>query len=81
MAAQVTPGCADGRLLQALSIVGCDSKFFERNCPLLTRLLELRFGPAVAEQGLEGFLGALDEGEHWLLVAPLEPDLLPFEQL
>jgi len=81
VADRLTPGCADGRPLRALSIAGCDSKFFERNRPLLTRLLELRFGPAVAEQGLEGFLGALDEGEHWLLVAPLEPDLLPFEQL
>ncbi|WP_089724366.1 DUF3322 domain-containing protein [Candidatus Thiosymbion oneisti] len=81
VADRLTPGCADGRPLRALSIADCDSKFLERNRPLLTRLLELRFGPAVAQQGLEGFLGALDESEHWLLVAPLEPGLLPFEQL
>jgi hypothetical protein len=29
---------------------------------------------------LEGFLGALSEGDHWLLVAPLGPELLPFSQ-
>lgn len=81
VAARLTPGCAAGRPLRALSIAGCDSKFFERHRPLLTRLLELRFGDAVAHQGLESFLGALDEGEHWLLIAPLAPGLLPFEQL
>ena len=48
---------------------------------MLTRLLELRFGEGIGEQGLERFLDAADEGEHWLLVAPLDAGLLPFEQL
>lgn len=81
VAQELTPGCADGRSLRALSIAGCDSKFFERNRGLLSRLLELRFGEGSMDQGLEAFLDAADEGEHWLLIAPLERDLLPFEQL
>ncbi|MBL3590715.1 MAG: hypothetical protein JMN24_13080 [gamma proteobacterium endosymbiont of Lamellibrachia anaximandri] len=74
------PGCAEGKPLRTLSIAGCDSKFFERNRTLVGKLLELRFGQQVIEQGLEHFLGALDESEHWLLVAPLEVGLLPFKQ-
>lgn len=81
VADQLQPGCAAGRPLRALSIAGCDSKFFERNRALLTRLLHQRYADGVGEQGLEAFLGAADEGEHWLLVAPLETGLLPFEQL
>jgi hypothetical protein len=75
------PSCAGGRPLRALSIAGCDSKFFERNRALVTRLLELRFGREALEAGLERFLGALDESEHWLLLAPLDEGLLPFDQL
>ncbi len=74
------PGCAEGKPLRTLSIAGCDSKFFERNRTLVGKLLELRFGQQFIEQGLEHFLGALDESEHWLLVAPLEVGLLPFKQ-
>lgn len=81
VAQAIEPGCAQGRPLRALSIAGCDSKFFERNRTLIGRLLEVRFGPEALEAGLEGFLGALDEGERWLLVAPLDGGLLPFEQL
>lgn len=81
VALAIEPGCAQGRPLRALSIAGCDSKFFERNRTLIARLLEVRFGPEALEAGLEGFLGALDESEHWLLVAPLAEGLLPFEQL
>lgn len=81
VAACLEPGCAEGRPLRALSVAGCDSKFLERNRALLLRLLEARFGEGVAEQGLEAFLGAPDEGEHWLLIAPLAPGLLPFRQL
>ncbi|RDH88610.1 MAG: hypothetical protein DIZ78_01375 [endosymbiont of Escarpia spicata] len=73
-------GCAEGKPLRTLSIAGCDSKFFERNRTLVGKLLEMRFGQQVIEQGLEHFLGALDESEHWLLVAPLEVGLLPFKQ-
>jgi len=74
------PNCAKGRPLRALSIEGCDSKFFERNRRLVTQLLTVRYGDKVSEQGLEGFLDALDENDHWLLIAPLDPSLLPFKQ-
>ncbi len=80
VALQLEPGCAVGRPLRALSIAGCDSKFFERNRTLLVRLLEQRFGSQVIEQGLEQFLAAQDESEHWLLVVPLQAGLLPFAQ-
>ncbi len=81
VAQAVEPGCAQGRPLRALSIAGCDSKFLERNRTLISKLMEVRFGPEALEPGLEAFLGALDEGEHWLLVAALDEGLLPFEQL
>ena len=80
VALQLEPGYANGRPLRALSVAGCDSKFLERNRTLLIKLLEKRFGQQTLEQGLEQFLGALDESEHWLLVAPLEAGLLPFKQ-
>jgi hypothetical protein len=74
------PGCARGRPLRALSVCGIDSKFFERHRGLLIRLLDIRFEGQVSELGIEAFLSALDEGAHWLLVAPLAPKLLPFAQ-
>jgi hypothetical protein len=72
------PGSADGRPLRALAIAGIDSKFFERNRALIQHLLDARFEDQASEQGLESFLGALDEGDHWLLIAPLQPGLLAF---
>lgn len=81
LAMALSPGCAQGRPLRALSTCGIDSKFFERHRSLLIQLLDVRFDGQAGERGLEVFLGALDEGEHWLLVAPLAPGLLPFEQL
>lgn len=80
VAMALTPGCAAGRPLRALSVCGSDSKFFERHRGLLIRLLDERFDEQVSELGLEAFLDAPDEGEHWLLVAPLFPQLLPFAQ-
>ncbi|MCF6281431.1 MAG: DUF2220 family protein [Candidatus Polarisedimenticolaceae bacterium] len=80
VALQLTPGYANGRPLRALSIAGCDSKFFERNRALLIKLLETRFDSQALELGLGSFLNAQDEGEHWLLVVPLETGLLPFNQ-
>ncbi len=77
----LTAGTARGRPLRAISVAGSDSKFFERNRSLLIRLLQQRFGEEALECGLEAFLDAEDESEHWLLVAPLAPGLLPFEQL
>ena len=78
MAQQLEPGCAQGKPLRALALAGNDSKFFERHASLLTALLDARFDGEASAQGLNVFLGASAEGEHWLLVAPLAPGLLPF---
>ena len=78
---QLQPGIAQGKPLRALSIAGTDSKFFERHRRLLIRLLDLRFADEVSEQGLEEFLGAVSEKDHWLLLTVLQPDLLPFQQM
>jgi hypothetical protein len=80
VATALTPGCAAGRPLRALSLCGIDSKFFERHRRLLIHLLDVRFDGQVSDVGLEAFLDALDEDEHWLLVAPLAAGLLPFAQ-
>lgn len=78
IALQLEPGCAQGRPLRALTVQGNDSKFFERHASLLTALLDERFDGEASRQGLTGFLGALPEDDHWLLIAPLAPGLLPF---
>lgn len=81
MALQLTPGCAQGRPLRALAVDGNDSKFFERHARLLMALLDMRFAGQASAQGLTDFLGASPDNEHWLLLAPLAPGLLPFERL
>lgn len=80
LARVLTPGCAAGRPLRALGVCGVDSKFFERHRALIAQLLDARFDGRVSDLGLEAFLEALDESEHWLLIAPLAPGLLPFAQ-
>lgn len=80
LAMTLTPNCARGRPLRLLSELGVDTKFFERHGGLLTRLLDERFDGAASEQGLAGFLDALEENDHWLLVAPLDDELLPFQR-
>lgn len=80
MALQLEPGCAEGRPLRALALAGNDSKFFERHAALLTAMLDERFEGEASRQGLTAFLGAASEGEHWLLVVPLAPGLLPFQR-
>lgn len=77
-ALRLEPGCALGKPLRALALAGNDSKFLERHAGLLTVLLDERFDGEASRQGFAGFLGALAEDEHWLLVAPLAPGLLPF---
>lgn len=79
LAARLKPGEAQGRPLRLLAGHGVDTKFFERNRQLLIRLLDARFDGEVSEQGLHGFLDATPDGEHWVLVMPLQPGLLPFE--
>ena len=81
MAQQLEPGCAQGKPLRALAVQGNDTKFFERHASLLTALLDERFDGEASRQGLVGFLGALPEDDHWLLIAPLAPGLLPFAQM
>lgn len=78
IALQLAPGCAGGKPLRALAVAGNDSKFFERNASLVTALLDERFDGEAGRQGLTAFLGASGEDDHWLLVAPLAPGLLPF---
>lgn len=80
LARVLNPGCATGRPLRSLGACGVDSKFFERHRALIVQLLDARFDGQVSELGLEVFLDALDESEHWLLVAALAPGLLPFVQ-
>lgn len=81
LALQLQPECAEGKPLRALSLAGIDSKFFERNRQLVTLMLDILFDGQASETGLEAFLGAKDEGHHWLLVADLDGTLLPFSQM
>jgi len=79
LAMRLESGMAMQLPLRALPIEGIDSKFFEIHQGLITRLLNIRFSGALHEQNLEGFLGASETGDHWLLIKPLANDLLPFE--
>ena len=81
LAMALEPNCAVGRPLRMLSIEGIDTKFFERNAQLVTALLDVRFDGEVSRIGLEAFLGAFAEGDHWLLVMDLDGSLLPFKKM
>lgn len=76
----LSPGAASGRPLRLLAGLGVDTKFFERNATLLTRLLDQRYQGAASEQGLQSFLDAYGENDHWVLLVPLDRDLLPFRR-
>lgn len=80
LAMAISPGCANGQPLRTLSLEGIDTKFFERNSRLVTALLDVRFDGEVSLIGIENFLGAFREGEHWLLVIDLDGALLPFRK-
>lgn len=79
LAMKLEPGCARGKPLRALSLASIDSKFFERHRTLISKLLDVRFDNMAGDLGLEAFLGALDENDHWLLLADLDSSLLPFD--
>ena len=81
IAMELQPQCAQGKPLRALALQGNDSKFFERHAALLKALLDERFDGAASREGLAAFLGASEEADHWLLVLPLAPGLLPFGRL
>ena len=80
LAIELEPGVAAGRPLRGVALAGIDSKFIERNRGFVTALLDIRFEGQVSQLGLTSFLDAADESDHWLLVAPLAPGLLPFAQ-
>ena len=80
LATLLEPGCAEGKPLRALSLAGIDTKFFERHSRLVTALLDVRYEGEVSCIGLEQFLGALVEGEHWVLLIDLDGQLLPFRK-
>jgi len=81
LAMALEPNRAAGRPLRMLSIEGIDTKFFERNGQLVTALLDARFDGEVSRIGLEAFLGAFVEGDHWLLLMDLDGSLLPFKKM
>ncbi len=78
LASILEPACAHGAPLRALSLAGIDSKFFERHRGLILRLLDLRFDGEASRQGLETFLDAWQELDHWLLVVDLDGGIFPF---
>ena len=50
-------------------------------CSARHRALDARFDGEVSRIGLEAFLGAFAEGDHWLLVIDLDGSLLPFKKM
>ena len=74
------PGCAQGSPLRAIPH-GVDSKFYERNRQLIIKLLDIRFNNVVSDLGLEEFLGAINESDHWILLADPAKKNLPFKHL
>lgn len=80
LALALQPLCANNKPLRTLPLEGIDTKFFERNSRLMTALLDVRFDGEVGVIGLEAFLGAVSEEDHWLLVIDLDGSLLPFRK-
>lgn len=81
LAMNLTPGCIDGRSLRTVTHPGIDTKFFERNAALITAMLDVRYEGEVSILGLETFLNAHRDDDHWLLILDLDGGLLPFEKL
>lgn len=81
IAGELTPGCAQDMPLRTLGLVGTDTKFFERHSGLIAALLDERFEGEVSRIGLEDFLGAYRESEHWLLIYDMDGGLLPYRRL
>lgn len=74
----LNPGYAGGKPLRALPLTGADTKFYENHRTLLLAMLDVRFDGAPSKIGLEAFLGADPEDGHWILMADLSRELLPF---
>lgn len=81
LALSLSPGCAQGQSLRQLPFAGIDTKFFERHSILIKSLLDVRFDGEASRIGLEDFLGASRDGDHWLLLIDLDGTLLPFQKL
>jgi len=81
LAMALEPNCAQGKPLRALSFAGVDSKFFERHRHLIIKLLDVCFDGSIGVVGLEEFLGAAKDRDHWLLIADLDGSLLPFSRM
>jgi len=80
LALALEPACANGKPLRSLPLVNIDTKFFERHRRLITILLDERFQGEASLHGLEEFLDAIREDEHWVLLLDLDGDLLPFHK-
>ena len=76
----LTPRIAKGAPLRALSLLGIDSKFFERHRQLIIRLLDIQHHGLISDTGLENFLDAAKDLNHWLLLVDMDGGLLPFKQ-
>ncbi|WP_230388578.1 Wadjet anti-phage system protein JetD domain-containing protein [Pseudomonas putida] len=59
LAMQLSPGCANGRPLRLVADYGVDTKFFERNLTLLTRLLQWLGSVHLAEKQI-AYWGDMD---------------------
>jgi len=77
---QLEPKMAGGAPLRTISLAGIDTKFIEKNRHLIVSLLDIRYDGKVSELGLEAFLGAWHDKDHWVLVSDLNNQILPFSQ-
>lgn len=73
--------CCKGIPLRAFSVAGIDTKFFEGYRTAIIHLLDAKFDNKVSAMGLETFLGAINESAHWVLLADLDGDILPFRSM
>ncbi|MBL7002620.1 MAG: hypothetical protein ISR69_01165 [Gammaproteobacteria bacterium] len=81
LALQLEPACAQGKPLRALAFANIDTKFIENHRSLIIKLLNQRFHLNLNTNQLESFLGATNNNEHWLLIKPLDDNLLAFNQI
>ena len=81
LALELQPGCAQNLPLRALSLGGHDTKFFERHEQLLLALLDVLYDGEPSQIGLTDFLGAYSDRQHWLLIADLDGNLLPYQRI
>ncbi len=81
LAMKLTPGIAEGKPVRSICINNIDTKFIENNRNLLIKFLNIRYNNTIVDNNLENFLDASENNEHWVLVLPMDTNLLPFKQL